>query len=252
MNPSGRPPWPARERRYDWFRVYNDFVGHPKFRYIAEQCGASISEVSMIAVALFVAANKSKPRGWVRDFDPCECCGALDIPMEKVIAVYRAFEGQDWITEDYLATWDKRQPDKEDPTSTERQQRRRARLKAARGGPVASESSTAPTPTPEQEAVSAKLAAQYWLFSDGIQIVAGRTGEKSLAVELRMKRWLNSELHGDAEVLQEIIRGAAAANLNGDAFRNQVAGRVDAARKLKTVGPPLPMDRPGIIKGGAA
>lgn len=250
MNQPGRPPWSARERRYDWFRLYNDFLGHPKFRYVANESGASVSEVSMIALGLFVAANKSKPRGHVSDFDPFECSAALEIETAKVVAVFQQFEKMGWIEQDYLSTWDKRQPDKEDPTATERQQRRRAKLKAARGGLAVPESSTAPA-SPKDEAAAAKIAAQYWCFADGIQIVAGRTAERTLAVELRMKHWLNQML-GDAEGLQEIVRAAAAANLNGDAFRNQVGGRVDAAHRLKTLGPPLPMDRPGTIRGGAA
>jgi len=252
MNQSGRPPWPARERRYDWFRLYNDFPGHPKFRYVAGQTGASITDVQAIASSLLVAANKSKPRGWVADFDPFECAALHNLEPEIVVAVFKEFEQLGWIEQDYLSTWDKRQPDREDPTATERKQRQRAKLKAARGGQAAAAAPAAPPPaSPEQEAAAAKLAAQYWCFSEGLQIVAGRTGEKTLAVELRMKRWGN-EIGKDYEALQEIIRGAAAANLNGDAFRNQVAGRVDVARRLMTVGPPLPMDRPGIIKGGAA
>ncbi len=246
MNLQGRAPWPARERRYDWFRVYNDFVGHPKFRYVAEQCGASISEVSMIALALFVAANKSKPRGWVNDFDPFECSAALGIITETVVAVFQKFEALGWIESDYLSTWDKRQPDREDPTAAERKRRQRERLKAARTG-QAPPVEAAATAAPE---VDARLHAQYWLFAEGKDIVSGRTGMKALAAELTVKRWLN-DLHKDAETLQGIIRAAAGENLNGDAFRNQVGGRVEAARRLATVGPSLPLGMAS-IKGGAA
>ena len=246
MNQPGRPPWPARDRRYDWFRVYNDFVGHSKFRYVAKQCSVSVSEASMIALALFVAANKSKPRGWVRDFDPFECSAALDIETERVVAVFQLFEKLDWITNDYLSTWDKRQPDKEDPTAALRQQRHRAKLKAARGGQAPPESAAAPT----QQADDPRLTAQYWLFSEGKEIVSGRAGMKALAAELTIKRWLN-DIQRDPEELQAIIRAAAAENLNGDAFRNQVGGRVEAARRLATAGPQLPLGMTS-IKGGAA
>lgn len=247
MNQPGRPPWPARERRYDWFRVYNDFVGHPKFRYVAEQCAVTISEASMVALALFVAANKAKPRGHVSDFDPFECGAALAIVTDKVVAIFQMLETLGWIENDYLATWDKRQPDKEDPTAADRKRRQRARLKAARAGQAPPKEEAAP-PTPEK--VDARLHAQYWLFAEGKEIVSGRAGMKALAAELTVKRWLN-DLAKDAECLQGIIRAAAAENLNGDAFRNQVGGRVDAAKRLATSGPQLPLGMTS-IKGGAA
>lgn len=246
MNQSGRPAWPARDRRYDWFRVYNDFVGHPKFRYVAKQCEVTIAEASMIALALFVAANKSKPRGWVRDFDPFECSAALDVEPVKVVAVFQQLEKLDWITGDYLATWDKRQPDKEDPGAAERQRRHRAKLRAARAGETLPPESVAPS-LPDAE--ETRLAAQYWLFSEGKEIVIGRVGMKALAAELTVKRWFN-DMGRDAEGLQAMMRAAAAENLTGDSFRNQVAGRVDAARRLATSGPPLPLGMTG-IKGGA-
>jgi hypothetical protein len=248
MNQPGRPPWPARDRRYDWFRVYNDFVGHSKFRYVAKHCGVTVSEASMIALALFVAANKSKPRGWVSDFDPFECSAALDVETERVVAVFQMFEDQDWITGDYLSTWDKRQPDKEDPGAAERQRRRRARLKAARAGQAKPAPAEAKSAAPAVEANDARLSAQYWLFSEGKEIVCGRTGMKALAAELTIKRWLN-DTQRDPETLQAIIRAAAAENLNGDAFRNQVGGRVDAARRLATAGPPLPLG-PSLVGTG--
>lgn len=137
---TGQPPrraWSAREKRYDWFRLYNDFLGHPKFRYVARQCAMSICEVSMIAVALLRTANRSRPRGWVRDFSVIDCSAALDIEPDKVGEVYRKLEELGWIDQDYLATWDERQPDKEDPTAAERQRRRREKLKLERAGKAA-------------------------------------------------------------------------------------------------------------------
>ena len=119
---TAQPPrknWSQRERRYDWFRLYNDFLGHPKFRYVARQCAMSICEVSMIAVALLRTANRSRPRGWVRDFSVIDCGAALDIEPEKVGEVYRKLEDLGWIDNDYLATWDERQPDREDPTGAD-------------------------------------------------------------------------------------------------------------------------------------
>ena len=71
----------------------------------------------MIAVALLRTANRSRPRGWVRDFSVIDCGAALDIEPEKVGEVYRKLEELSWIDNDYLSTWDERQPDREDPTA---------------------------------------------------------------------------------------------------------------------------------------
>lgn len=254
MNQPGRPPWPARDRRYDWFRVYNDFVGHPKFRFVASQCGVTISEASMVALALFVAANKSKPRGWVHDFDPFECSAALNLESDKVVAVFQELEKQDWITGDYLATWDKRQPDREDPTAALRQQRRRAKLKAIRAGqnsqPQASAAAPAATPaaTTTRPADSDKVGNQYWLLTVGKEILVGRLSIRALAAELTIGTW-RKEARGDDEALAQIISAAHDEGLTGDAFRNVVGQRL---RDLKLQQhPQLPLGMTS-IKGGAA
>ena len=246
MNQPGRPPWPARDRRYDWFRVYNDFVGHPKFRFVAAQCGLTISEASMIGLALFAAANKSKPRGWVHDFDPFECGAALDIEPEKVVAVYQSLEKQDWITGDYLATWDKRQPDREDPTAAARQQRRRAKLKAIRDGLV--KDTSAPVAAAVKPVEAQKVGEQYWLLTTGKEILVGRLGIRALAAEMTIGTW-RKEAKGDDAALAKIISAANDEGLTGDAFRNIVGQKI---RDLKiSTHPQLPLGMTA-IKGGAA
>jgi hypothetical protein len=246
MNQPGRPPWPARDRRYDWFRVYNDFVGHPKFRFVATQCGLTISEASMIGLALFVAANKAKPRGWVHDFDPFECGAALDIAPEKVVLVYQELEKQDWITGDYLATWDKRQPDREDPTAAARQQRRRAKLKAIRAGQV--NDTSAPVEAGAKPVDADTVGHQYWLMTTGKEIVVARLAIRALAAEMTIGSW-RKEAKGDDVALAGIIVAANGEGLIGDAFRNVVAQKI---RDLKlSTHPQLPLGMTA-IRGGAA
>ena len=104
----------------------------------------------MIAVALLRTANRSRPRGWVRDFSLIDCGAALDIEPDKVGEVYRKLEELGWIDQDYLATWDERQPDKEDPTAAERQ--RREKLKLERAGKAA-----------RDKQFSERDAPRYWL-----------------------------------------------------------------------------------------
>ena len=51
------------------------------------------------------------------------------MPAEALESLRLEGEELGWIDNDYLATWDDRQPDIEDPTPADRQRRRREKLK---------------------------------------------------------------------------------------------------------------------------
>jgi hypothetical protein len=228
---TGQPPrraWSERQRRYDWFRLYNDFLGHPKFRYVARQCGMSICEVSMIAVALLRTANRSKPRGWVRDFSLIDCGAALDIDPERVGEVFRKLEEMGWIDSDYLATWDERQPDKEDPTNADRQRRHREKLKREREGKATRDKQFAERDAP-----------RYWLMTAGKAIVMRRLGITDIAANVTMNRWLR-EAGSQVAKLAEYVAAADEQGLQGDPFRNGVGQMLALAKKEAAAGPPLP------------
>jgi hypothetical protein len=228
---TGQPPrraWSPREKRYDWFRLYNDFLGHPKFRYVARQCAMSICEVSMIAVALLRTANRSRPRGWVRDFSLIDCGAALDIDPDKVGEVYRKLEELGWIDQDYLATWDERQPDKEDPTAAERQRRRREKLKLERAGK-----------TERDRQFTERDAPRYWLATAGKEIVRRRLGITDIAANVTLNRWIK-EAGPDVAKLAEYVAAADKQGLQGDPFRNGVGQMLALAKREATAGPPLP------------
>jgi hypothetical protein len=228
---TGQPPrrtWSARERRYDWFRLYNDFLGHPKFRYVARQCGMSICEVSMIAVALLRTANRSRPRGWVRDFSVIDCGAALDIEPEKVGEVYRKLEELSWIDNDYLSTWDERQPDREDPTAADRQRRRREKLKREREGKAA-----------QDKQFEERDAPRYWLASEGEAIVMRRLAMTDMAAKVTVDRWMREAGPAVAK-LAEYLGAADKQGLQGDPLRNGVAQMIVLAKKEAIKGPPLP------------
>jgi hypothetical protein len=228
---TGQPPrraWSAREKRYDWFRLYNDFLGHPKFRYVARQCAMSICEVSMIAVALLRTANRSRPRGWVRDFSLIDCGAALDIDPDKVGEVYRKLEELGWIDQDYLATWDERQPDKEDPTAAERQRRRREKLRLERAGKAA-----------RDRQFEERDAPRYWLTTTGKAIVMRRLAITDMAAKVTVERWIREAGAGVAQ-LAEYVAAADKQGLQSDAFRNGVGQMLALAKKEATAGPPLP------------
>jgi 5-methylcytosine-specific restriction endonuclease McrA len=124
------PTRPPRDRRYGWFRLYNGFSDHPKWRAVAQMVGLRVTDVIAIAVKLLECANKGHPRGALDKFSVLETGAAYDIDPQKVEHVYKRFEVLGWIEQQYLTTWDERQPDKEDPTSAQRTARRRHRRMA--------------------------------------------------------------------------------------------------------------------------
>ena len=132
-------PWrgplrPQHLRRYGWFRLYSDFCIHPKWRAIAIQTGVPVAEVIAVAASILCKANIGRPRGSLAEFSVFECAAALDMDAEHVARVYAALEDRGWIDQDYVVTWDERQPDKEDPTAAERQRRLRARKRLEHTG----------------------------------------------------------------------------------------------------------------------
>lgn len=141
-----RPPILQREKRYGWYRCYNDFVGHPKWRLVAQRSGVHLAFVHVIAAALFQAASKARKRGWIGKFDFEECAIATDIPVQDIAAVCRAFNEIGWLSQEFIVDWFDRQPDQEDPTAALRQQIKRDKDKAKRAAQMG-------TASPEQEAL---------------------------------------------------------------------------------------------------
>lgn len=120
-------PAKPRAKRFGWFRLYNDFPGHPKWRLISSRTGVRLGDVEALLIRLFKAANRSGPRGYVDAFPAAEYAVELDVPESKIEEVIEQLEAIEYIAEDYLTTWDDRQPDKPDGTAAIRQQRRRKR-----------------------------------------------------------------------------------------------------------------------------
>jgi hypothetical protein len=120
---------PPHRKRYGWFRLYNDFCTHPKWARIAIGSGVKKRRVILIALWILTSGNKGSPRGSLDAFDLLECAALFDIPPQEVRRVYKCLEKTGWIEQEYLSTWDERQPDKEDQTTVIRSKRYRARKK---------------------------------------------------------------------------------------------------------------------------
>ena len=182
----------------------------------------------MIAVALLRTANRSRPRGWVRDFSVIECGAALDLEPEKVGEVYRKLEELGWIENDYLATWDERQPDREDPTAADRQRRRREKLKLERAGKAA-----------RDRQFEERAAPRYWLTTEGKAIVMRRLGMTDMAAKVTVDRWIKDAAAAVAK-LAEYVAAADRLGLQGAPFRNGVAQMLALEKKEAAAGPSLP------------
>lgn len=122
-----------RAKRYGWFRLYNDFAGNQKWRAISRNTKVPQAEVEAIVLRMLIRANSGKPRGNISGFSCEDAAADIDIELSEVVKVYQALEMKGWIDREYLVKWDDRQPDKEDPTNAERQERYRNGKQKERG-----------------------------------------------------------------------------------------------------------------------
>ena len=112
-----RPPW---RKRYGWYRLYDGFWRHPKWKVAARLAGGiHVTAAICVVGTLLECANKGKPRGCVEDYSFEEAAASLDLETQDVERIYGALEGMGWIDRAFLVTWDERQPDNEDPTAAD-------------------------------------------------------------------------------------------------------------------------------------
>jgi hypothetical protein len=250
MSEQGRPPYgPARERTFGWYRVYKGFVGHRKWRAVARATGIELCRVQNIVTALFEEANESRPRGSLVEFDVYDCAATLEIDPEEVARVYAELEFRQWIVHDHIATWDKRQPDREDIGAIERKRNSRENLKATRQL-LAAPPPSIELPPEDDRSSDAQVTRMYWLSTKGKQLVGARLGVHAKVSEVLIHGWLR-DAKKDNVAVAAIIMAAIDLGLEGEAFRNLVAQRI---RELKQETPgqrPLPLGL-ATVRGGAA
>jgi hypothetical protein len=113
-----------------WFRSWHGAPTDPKWLVIARKAQVAPGVVSAVFWALMDYASQHTDRGSVDGFDVETYAAFTGWEESEIIAVLAAMTNKGTITPDNrLAAWDKRQPKKEDPTATERQQRKRERDK---------------------------------------------------------------------------------------------------------------------------
>lgn len=119
----------------DWFRSWHGAPTDPKWLVVARRAKAAPGMVSALAWALLDYASQHADRGSVENFDVETYAAFTGWEEDEINAILDAMRSKGIITEDNrLASWEKRQPKKEDPNSGKRvkafRERERA-LKAA-------------------------------------------------------------------------------------------------------------------------
>ena len=91
-----------------------------KWPVIAARAGVKVGVVSAIAWALLDYASQHSVRGTVGDFDAEIYAAYSGFPESDILAVIQAMKDKGIIVNGKLSNWDKRQPKREDETSTQR------------------------------------------------------------------------------------------------------------------------------------
>jgi hypothetical protein len=128
-------PRRPRKRVFAWCRRPNGFSDNPKWRVVAKKTGIGLAVVIAFVNRLEElgnnAANHGDHRGSVAEFNAEEFAAALDISADQAKALYAYLERSEigWIADGFIADFQDRNPDQEDPTGNERQRRKRSRTR---------------------------------------------------------------------------------------------------------------------------
>jgi hypothetical protein len=112
-----------------WWRSWHGAPMDPKWQAIAARSGVKVGIVSAVAWALIDYASQHENRGTVDGFDTEVYAVYSGFPEVEIVAVIRAMTDKGVIVAGRLANWEKRQPKREDETSTERVREFREREK---------------------------------------------------------------------------------------------------------------------------
>lgn len=114
----------------NWFRYHHGTQQDAKLSMIAKQLGVRRCEMTAVWDELMDFASRNVTRGHTVNIDLEVIAFTQEISIENVRKIYHALEEKDVIVNGVLASWEKRQPTREDPTAAERQKEKRARDKA--------------------------------------------------------------------------------------------------------------------------
>ncbi len=115
-----------------WWRAHHGLPYDFKLGIIARMLQVRQTDVGMVWVACLDHASQAEDRGSVARLNPAVVAFGLGLTEAEVTTIVDAFRVQEMISGDRLTAWDRRQPEKDDPTAAERQRERRERKKMSR------------------------------------------------------------------------------------------------------------------------
>ena len=111
----------------EWFRWHHGSVTDPKFLLVARKAGVSLPDVLAVWVFILEKASAADQRGLIGelDTDAIDCLFGFD--DGATASIVKHMEERSLIGGGAIASWEKRQPKREDDTSAERKRRQRER-----------------------------------------------------------------------------------------------------------------------------
>jgi uncharacterized phage protein (TIGR02220 family) len=92
-------------------------VNDPKWRTIARKSNQRIGDVISVYMHMMTAASNATERGRTQGWSDEDVATALDIETSDVVSIREAMQGR-VLEGDYLTGWEKRQPKREDDSSS--------------------------------------------------------------------------------------------------------------------------------------
>lgn len=140
----------------NWFRWHHGTSDDPKFRALAEDSGQPLVAVLAVWAKMLETASVAEERGRLLGWRDRVVAAGLCITEDAVASIRQAMQGL-VLDGDRLTGWQKRQPEREDPSASERQRRHRAAQ--ATGGAVENSVSRPVTQAhaPERESDSEEI-----------------------------------------------------------------------------------------------
>lgn len=102
-----------------WLRWWHGSVSDPKFGVISMRSGRPLTEVISVWASLLEFASQADDRGDISDCAGEEIAWTLRMPTEHVVAIIDAMGQRGIISDGRIASWNRRQPDREDAISAE-------------------------------------------------------------------------------------------------------------------------------------
>ena len=98
-------------------RLWSDMANDPKWRTIARKSNQRIGDVISVYIHMMTSASNSTERGKTQGWSDEDVATALDIDTSDVCAIREAMQGR-VLDGNYLTGWEKRQPKREDDSSS--------------------------------------------------------------------------------------------------------------------------------------